>query len=252
LRRRAPQRGDARGASARTPDARVAARRLIVIARALAVALVVAALVAFFAFDVDEHLTLEAFAAHRDALIRFADTYRPAALALAFGFYALGVALCLPTGLVFALACGALFGRGLGTLIGVTGETAGATLTFLVARFLFADTVHRRFAPLVARIDDALAQNGFWWLVFFRAAPILPYAVVNIAPALSSVRTRTFALATLVAAIPATFVYANLGATLGGATTLDEATSLRTLGALALVALLALLPILVRRLHRRA
>src|SRR6185437_12703701 len=106
LRRRAPQRGDARGASARTPDARVAARRLIVIARALAVALGVAALVAFFAFDVDEHRTLEAFAAHRDALIRFADTYRPAALALAFGFYALGVALCLPAGLVFALACG--------------------------------------------------------------------------------------------------------------------------------------------------
>ncbi|HEY3459693.1 MAG TPA: VTT domain-containing protein [Casimicrobiaceae bacterium] len=222
------------------------------IARALVVALVVAVLVAFFAFDVEQHLTLEAFAAHREVLIRFADSHRPTAVALAFVVYALGVALCLPAGLVFALACGLVFGRALGTSIGVAGETAGATLAFLVARFLLANAVQRRFAPLIARIDAALAQNGFWWLVFFRAAPIYPYAVVNVAPALSSVPARTFALATFVAAIPATFVYANLGATLGGATTLDEATWLRTVGALALVALLALLPILVRRLQRRA
>jgi uncharacterized membrane protein YdjX (TVP38/TMEM64 family) len=252
LRRRAAQRGDAHDASAWTPDVRVAARRLSVIARALVVALVVAALVAFFAFDVEQHVTLEAFAAHRLALIRFADAHRFAAVAFAFGLYTLGVALCLPGGLVFALACGVVFGRALGTSIGVAGETAGATLAFLVARFLLANAVQRRFAPLIARIDEALEQNGFWWLVFFRAAPIFPYAVVNVAPALSSVPTRTFALATLVAAIPATLVYANLGATLGGATTLDEATSSRTLGALALVALLALLPILVRRRQRRA
>ena len=184
--------------------------------------------------------------------MRFADSHQLAAVALAFGAYAAGVALCLPGGFVFAFACGAVFGRALGTLIGVGGETAGATAAFLVARFLFADAARRRFAPRIARMDAALAQNGFWWLVFFRAAPIFPYAVVNVAPALSSVPTRTFALATLVAAIPATLVYANLGATLGGATTLDEATSSRTLGALALVALLALLPILVRRRQRRA
>jgi uncharacterized membrane protein YdjX (TVP38/TMEM64 family) len=212
--------------------------------------LLVAALVAFFAFDVEQHLTLEALGAHRDALIRFADTHRAAAIALAFGVYALGVALCLPAGLVFALACGIAFGRALGTLIGVTGETAGATMTFVVARFLFADAMRGRFTHAIARIDDAFAENGFWWLVFFRAAPIFPYAVVNVAPALTAVHVPTFVLATFVAAIPATFVYANLGATLGDAATLDDVTSLRTLGALALVALLALLPIVVRRLHR--
>jgi uncharacterized membrane protein YdjX (TVP38/TMEM64 family) len=214
--------------------------------------LLIAALAALLAFGFEEQLTLEAFGAHRDALVRFAAAHRVGAVALAFCLYALGVALCLPAGLVFALACGAVFGRTLGTLIGVAGETVGATAAFVVARFLFADAVRRRFGQSIARIDDAFAGNGFWWLVFFRAAPIFPYAVVNVAPALTPVRPATFALATFVAAIPATFVYANLGATLGTIESLTEATSLRTLGALALVALLALLPVLLRRLRRRA
>jgi uncharacterized membrane protein YdjX (TVP38/TMEM64 family) len=252
--RRASQRSDALAAPPRTAHVRVAARRLIAgtrLARAVFAALIVAALVAFFAFDVERHFTFEALDAHRDAVVGFAHAHFAAAVAIAFGLYAAGVALCLPGGLVFAFACGVVFGRVAGTLIGVTGETAGASVTFVVARFLFADAVRRRFAAPAARIDDAIMRNGFWWLVFFRAAPILPYAIVNVAPALTPVRLPTFALATLVAAVPATFVYANLGATLGGIESFGEASTLRTIGALALVALLALLPIAVRRARGR-
>src|SRR5689334_2874625 len=115
------------------------------IARAIVAALVVAVVVAFFAFDVERHLTLEAFAAHRATFVRFAGAHGVAAVAMAVGAYALGVALCLPGGVVFALACGLVFGRTLGTLIGVSGETIGASAAFVVARFLFADTVRRRF-----------------------------------------------------------------------------------------------------------
>lgn len=183
--------------------------------------------------------------------MRFAADRRLVSVALAFGLYALGVALCVPGALVFAVTCGLLFGRALGTLIGVTAETLGATLAFVVARFLVADVVRGHFATFIARVDRAFAHNGFWWLVFFRAAPIFPYAIVNVAPALTSVRLPTFALATFVAAIPATFVYANLGATLRTVDSLAEASSLRTLGALALVALFALLPIALRRVQRR-
>lgn len=144
-----------------------------------------------------------------------------------------------------------MFGRVVGTLIGVAGETAGASLAFVAARFLFADAVRRRFAAAIGRIDEAFERDGFWWLVFFRAAPVFPYAVVNIAPALTPVRLPTFALATFVAAIAPTFVYANLGAALGGVASFGEASSLRTLAALALVALIALVPIAVKRWRSR-
>jgi uncharacterized membrane protein YdjX (TVP38/TMEM64 family) len=214
------------------------------LARVVVVALVVAALVAFFALDAKEHLSLAAVTANRDALVRFADAHRVAAILVAFGLYALGVALCLPGGFVFAFACGLVFGRVLGTSIGVLGETAGATLAFAVSRFILANWMRRRFGPALARVDDAFARNRFWWLVFVRAVPILPYALVNIAPAFTGARTSTFALATFVAAIPATFVYANLGSTLA---VQDEASALRTLAALALVALTALVPIVARR-----
>jgi uncharacterized membrane protein YdjX (TVP38/TMEM64 family) len=221
------------------------------IARLLVAALIVAALVGFFAFDVEQHLTFEAFDAHRGTLVDFAHAHFAAAVAIAFGLYAAGVALCLPGGLVFAFASGLVFGRVVGTLIGIGGETVGASLTFVAARFLFADTVRRRFAAPIARIDEAFEHNGFWWLVFLRAAPIFPYAIVNVAPALTSVHLPAFALAAFVAAIPATFVYANLGATLGSVESFGEVSSLRTIGSLALVALFALLPIAVRRARRR-
>ena len=218
------------------------------VARAIVAALVAGGIVAFFALDAERHLSLDAVAGHRDALLHFAAAHRGMAIVVAFGVYALGVALCLPAGLVFAFACGAVFGRVFGTSLGVLAETAGATLAFVAARFLLAHWVRQRFAAAIARIDDAFADNGFWWLVFLRTVPIFPYVVVNVAPALTSVSTATFALATLVAAIPATFVYANLGATLASP---DEALSPRTLGALVLVALVALVPIILHRRVRR-
>jgi uncharacterized membrane protein YdjX (TVP38/TMEM64 family) len=221
------------------------------LARGLVAALVVAALAAFFALDAERHLTLEALTAHRDALVDFAQAHPAAAPALAFALYAAGVALCLPGGLVLALACGLMFGRAQGTLVGVLAETAGASLAFVAARFLFADAVRARSGDAAARIEAAFVRNGFGWLVFLRALPVLPYALVNVAPAVTSVRLATFALATLVAAVPVTFVYANLGDALAAADSLAEARSLRTLGALGLVALVALVPLAVRLARAR-
>ncbi len=52
--------------------------------------------------------------------------------------YALAAVLFLP-GLVLTLAGGALFGPVLGTFYNLTGATLGATLAFLVARYLASD-----------------------------------------------------------------------------------------------------------------
>jgi uncharacterized membrane protein YdjX (TVP38/TMEM64 family) len=54
--------------------------------------------------------------------------------------YALAAVLFLP-GSVITLAGGALFGPVLGTFYNLTGATLGATLAFLVARYLASDWV---------------------------------------------------------------------------------------------------------------
>ena len=57
--------------------------------------------------------------------------------------YAVATVLFLP-GAVITLAGGALFGPVWGTFYNLTGATIGATLAFVIARYLAADWVARR------------------------------------------------------------------------------------------------------------
>ena len=59
--------------------------------------------------------------------------------------YAIGTVLFLP-GSVLTLAGGAIFGPLWGTLYNLTGATLGATLAFVIARYLAADWVERKSA----------------------------------------------------------------------------------------------------------
>jgi uncharacterized membrane protein YdjX (TVP38/TMEM64 family) len=171
--------------------------------------------------------------------------------AIAFASYALTVALGLPGGLVFSLACGMLFGRVGGTLVAVCGETAGATLAFIAARHLFADAARARLGATGARIDAQIRRHAFSYLLFVRLVPVFPFFVVNVAPAFTTIPLATYVAATFIGAIPATFVYASLGETLGRAATLAEALSTRTFVLLALLGVLALLPVAVTKLRER-
>ena len=221
-------------------------KRPLVLKLAL-LALFVAALVAFVALDGPRYLSLDALQRNRDALLAFASDHRAAALAIAFSAYAGAVALSLPGGLVFSLACGLLFGRIAGTLVAVAAATLGATLVFLAARYLFADVARRRLGAAGERINAGFTRHAFSYLLFLRVVPLFPFFLVNLAPALTSIRLGTYVLATVIGIVPATFIYVNLGQAIGRLDSLHGALSIDTLGALALLGLLALIPAFVRR-----
>jgi uncharacterized membrane protein YdjX (TVP38/TMEM64 family) len=219
--------------------------------RVIAAAVFIAVIVGYFAVGGPRYLSPDELDAHRDALLDFAAARPIAAPAIAFATYAVTVALGLPGGLVFSLACGMLFGRFGGTLVAVCGETAGATLAFLAARHLFADTARARLGATGARIDAQICRHAFSYLLFLRIVPVFPFFVVNIAPAFTTIPLATFVAATFVGAIPATFVYASLGETLGRAASLAEALSPWTLASLALLGILALSPAILTLLRER-
>jgi uncharacterized membrane protein YdjX (TVP38/TMEM64 family) len=207
----------------------------------------VAVIVAFFALGGPDYLTLDAVKANRDALLAFAREHFVAALAIAFLVYAGAVAFSVPGGLVLSLAVGFVFGRWLGTVLVVIAATLGATLVFLAARYLFADAARQRMGPLGDRLSAGFTENAFNYLLFLRLVPIFPFFLVNLAPAFTSIRLRTYVLATLIGIIPGTFVYVNLGQTLGHIDSLSGLVSTETIGALALLGAFALLPVLVKR-----
>ena len=207
--------------------------------------------VAFFALGGQRYLTLESIKANRDAMLRFTDAHFVAALALGFAVYAGAVAFSLPGALVLSLATGFVFGRWVGTALVVAAATTGATILFLAARYIFADAARRRLGALGERINAGFTENAYSYLLFLRLVPVFPFFLVNLAPAFTSVPVRTYALATFVGIIPGTFVFVNLGQTLGRIDSLSGLVSAETLGAFALLGLFALVPVAIRKFRAR-
>lgn len=217
---------------------------LITLVAALAVGLVMSGAV--------DHVSPEALAA-RHAELRARVSQAPIEAAAVFVVsYAAVVAASLPVGVFFTVAGGLLFGLWLGTALSVLGASGGAIAIFLAVRTAFAPLVARRAARLVARIRPGLERDGAFYLLFLRLVPLLPFWLVNIAPALIGMRLGPYALATLIGVVPAAFVYAGLGAAAGrvlatgGRPDLDLALSPAVLLPLVGLGVLALLPVLWR------
>ncbi|HET9340099.1 MAG TPA: TVP38/TMEM64 family protein [Casimicrobiaceae bacterium] len=214
-------------------------------------ALFAGVVVAFFALGGERYLTLESIKANRDALLGFTERHYVAALVIAFLVYAGAVAFSLPGGLALSLATGFVFGRWVGTVLVVLAATLGATLVFLAARYIFADAARKRLGAWGEKINDGFTQNAFSYLLFLRLVPAFPFFLVNLAPAFTSIPLRTYVLATFVGIIPGTFVFVNLGQTLGRLESLRGLLSAETLGALALLGVFALVPVAIRALRAR-
>jgi uncharacterized membrane protein YdjX (TVP38/TMEM64 family) len=236
-------------AGAPPPDRQAARRALFV--RLLIAALFVGALAAFFAFGGQDYLHLDTIKRHRAELLAFADGHRAAALAIAFLVYVGATAFSLPGALVLSLTVGFLFGRWVGTLLVVVAATLGATILFVAARYLFADTARKRLGAFGERVNAGFTENAFSYMLFLRLVPVFPFFLVNLAPAFTSIRLPTFVFATAIGIIPGTFVFVNLGETLGRIDSLHGLVAPEVLAGLGLLAVFALVPIVVRKLRSK-
>jgi uncharacterized membrane protein YdjX (TVP38/TMEM64 family) len=145
------------------------------------------------------------------------------------------------------LAGGFLIGGVLATLFVNLGATTGATLAFLVARYLLRDAVEQKFGKWLGPLQEGFAKNAFSYLMTLRLIPLFPFFVVNLVSGLTRVSVGTYVAATALGIIPGSFVYAYAGQQLGGINSLKEIASPNVIAAFVLLGLLALLPILYKR-----
>jgi len=163
--------------------------------------------------------------------------------------YAVGTVLFLP-GAVITLAGGALFGPLWGTVYNLTGATLGATLAFLIARYLAADWVERNSAGRVRQLKAGVEAEGWRFVAFVRLVPLFPFNVLNYALGLTRIRLWHYVLTSLVAMLPGALAYTYLGYAGREAVAGGEGLIRKGLLALALLALAAFLPRLVGRLRQ--
>lgn len=221
--------------------------RKIIIALAFAIAVAL-----FFALDLGRFLTLDALKRNRDLLASLYLDHRLAFVAVFIAAYVIQTALALPGAAIMTLAAGAFFGSVMGTVYANIGATAGATLSFLLARYLFRDTIQGKFGPRMEVINHELERSGLHYLLFLRLVPVFPFFLINLAAGLTNIPLRTFFVGTMIGIVPAAFIYCNAGASLATINSVGDILSFRVLGSFALLGLLALVPVLYGKFGRRS
>jgi uncharacterized membrane protein YdjX (TVP38/TMEM64 family)/rhodanese-related sulfurtransferase len=164
--------------------------------------------------------------------------------------YAAAVVLFAP-GSVLTLAGGALFGPVWGTLINLTGATLGATLAFLIARYLASDWVRGRGGPRLAKVIHGVEAERWRFVAFTRLVPLFPFNLLNYVLGLTRIPLAQYAIATLVFMLPGAIVYTYLGYAGREALSGGEGLLQKGFVALSLLAALAFVPRLVARLRER-
>lgn len=110
-----------------------------------------------------------------------------------------------------AMAAGAAYGHGWGTLYVLTGAEAGALAAFALARVLGRTALQRWFGERLS-VGLAGSQDVLMGIVFAsRLLPFISFDLVSYAAGLTVLSSWRFALATLAGIIPASFFLAHLG-----------------------------------------
>lgn len=174
-------------------------------------AVIVAGLVFAYAMGWQRFLSLDFLAERREMLLGFVEAnYALSVIGFAVA-YALAVAFSFPAASILTIFSGFLFGWLVGGIIVAFAATIGATAVFLAARSAFGDFLRNRVGGRVKRLADGFEKDAFSYLLVLRLAPVFPFFVMNIAPALFNVPLRAYVAATFLGILPGTFAYAWLG-----------------------------------------
>lgn len=157
----------------------------------------------FFDFD--------ALALNYQHVVRWVEANPAPAIIVTVLVYVTATAASLPAGWIMTVTTGLLFGWWVGGAIALFSATAGACLLFLAARSALSPIFARMAGAWTERLAEGFRADAASYLLFLRLAPIIPFSLVNIVPALFAVPFRTYAWTTLVGIIPGTIAYVTAG-----------------------------------------
>ncbi|MCF8485989.1 MAG: VTT domain-containing protein [Rhodobacteraceae bacterium] len=213
------------------------------------------------AFTLRDHISFDALAQNREALIAFRDgNFLLASLAF-IGAYVVIVAFSLPGATIATLTGGFLFGLFPGVLYNVLGATFGAVAVFLAARAGFGADMAAKLEQkggAAARLQQGLRENEWSVLLMMRLVPAVPFFLANLIPAFVGTSLFRFAVTTFFGIMPGALVFTSVGAGLGEVFARGETPDLsiifapHVLGPILGLAALSALPILVKRFRKGA
>ncbi len=146
--------------------------------------------------------------------------------AIAFIVIYIVAAVAFLPGSILTLGAGVVFGIGLGSIYVFIGATIGATLAFLVGRYIARGWVAKKIAgnQKFKAIDEAVGREGLKIVLLTRLSPIFPFNLLNYAYGVTGVSLKDYVLGS-VGMIPGTIMYVYIGSLAGNLATLGAGTA---------------------------
>lgn len=206
--------------------------------RLVLIAILIALAAAFVHWDIGRFLTLEQLRSSQATFAQWHDE-RPLAFALAyFAIYVVTTAMSFPGATIITLAGGAVFGLWWGTLLVSFASTIGATLAFLVSRFVLRDAIEQRFGQRLADMNRGVEKDGAFYLFSLRLIPVVPFFVINLVMGLTRMKTWTYYWVSQLGMLAGTLAYVNAGTQLGQIDSLSGVLSPTLIGSFVLLGIL--------------
>ena len=212
--------------------------------RKLLIALLVLLVAGFFFFDIGRFFSLDYLKSEQAALHTIYEQQPFQVIAIFFVGYIAVTALSLPGAAILTLAAGAQFGLLTGTIMVSFASSIGATLAFLVSRYLLRDTIESRFGEKLKTFNRNIEKDGAFYLFTVRLVPVFPFFLVNLVMGLTPLKTGVFYIVSQIGMLAGTLVYVNAGTQLAK---IDSLSGILSPGLVFSFALLGIFPLIAKK-----
>lgn len=165
----------------------------------------------FYQYGGKEYLSLDYIKSNYQEILNLYERRPFFVISIFMGIYVLLTSLSIPGSIVLTLLAGAVFGVTLGSLLVAVASSLGATVSFVMAKFLFKDFVMRNFGKQYYKINLNIKHHGHSYLFTLRLLPASPFVVINLVMGLTTMPIWTFFWITIIGMAPGTVIYVYAG-----------------------------------------
>ena len=166
----------------------------------------------FLTFDMKDLTSYEFIKDNREMILEYKDN-NIFFLIIIFFFITILLNLLLCPMLLPTLIIGFIFGKWIGTLILIFGNTLGGFLLYRLAKTFFSDVIEKKFKIKFSKFIDFFNKNDTIYFMCFRfmGGGGTPFPIQNVLPVLFNMPAKNYIIATFMGIIPTTFVTVALG-----------------------------------------
>ena len=166
----------------------------------------------FSTFDLRDLTSYELIRENRETIIIYKDS-NIFYLTIIFFVIIVFLNLLLCPMLIPTLVIGFIFGKWIGTLILIFGNTLGGFLLYRLAKIFFSDLIEKKFKTKYSKFIHFFNRNEVIYFMCFRfiGGGGTPFPIQNVLPVLFNMSSKNYIIATLLGIIPTTFVTVAFG-----------------------------------------